>query len=54
VSRSSKKGPFIDPRLLARIEDLGVPVLGMVPRMGEPINDIKGLLEVGDLLASRG
>jgi small subunit ribosomal protein S19 len=22
VSRSSKKGPFIDPRLLARIEEL--------------------------------
>ena len=43
-----------DRDLLARIAELGVPVLGMVPRMGEPINDIKGLLEVGDLLASRG
>ena len=43
-----------DKDLLARIEDLGVPVLGSVPRMGEPVNDLTGLLEVGDLLAAHG
>ena len=40
-----------DRDLLGRIEELGIPVLGSVPRMSEPINDLKGLLEVGDLLA---
>ncbi|HEV1996762.1 MAG TPA: ArsA-related P-loop ATPase [Candidatus Dormibacteraeota bacterium] len=43
-----------DKDLLARVEDLGIPVLGTVPRMGEPVNDLKGLLEVGDLLAANG
>jgi anion-transporting ArsA/GET3 family ATPase len=42
-----------DRDLLGRIEELGVPVLGSVPRMSEPINDLKGLLEVGELLAAK-
>jgi len=40
-----------DRDLLGRIGDLGVPLLGSVPRMPEPVNDLKGLLEVGNLLA---
>jgi anion-transporting ArsA/GET3 family ATPase len=40
-----------DKDLLARIEDLGVPVLGSVPRMKAPVHDLRGLLEVGDFLA---
>ncbi|MEA2684388.1 MAG: hypothetical protein QOK05_2716 [Chloroflexota bacterium] len=43
-----------DRDLLERVEELGVPVLGSVPRMPEPIHDLKGLLEVGDLLAAHG
>jgi anion-transporting ArsA/GET3 family ATPase len=41
-----------DRDLMARVEELGVPVLGSVPRMPEPVHDLKGLLEVGDLLAA--
>ncbi|GAC1329303.1 MAG: ArsA family ATPase [Candidatus Dormibacteria bacterium] len=40
-----------DRDLLAHIEDLGVPVLGSIPRMSEPVNDLRGLLEVAELLA---
>ncbi|MDQ6746891.1 MAG: AAA family ATPase [Candidatus Dormibacteraeota bacterium] len=40
-----------DQDLLARLEDLGVPLLGSVPRMLEPVNDLHGLLEVGDFMA---
>jgi hypothetical protein len=38
---------------MSRIDELGVPVLGSVPRMHEPVHDLGGLLEVGDLLAGR-
>jgi anion-transporting ArsA/GET3 family ATPase len=41
-----------DSDLLARIDELGVPVLGSVPRMTEPVHDLRGLLEVGELLAA--
>ncbi|MFN2464373.1 MAG: ArsA family ATPase [Candidatus Dormibacteria bacterium] len=40
-----------DRDLLGRIEELGVPVLGSMPRMNEPVNDLDGLLEVGTLLS---
>jgi arsenite-transporting ATPase len=42
-----------DQDLMSRIDELGVPVLGSVPRMHEPVHDLGGLLEVGDLLAGR-
>ena len=40
-----------DHDLMARIEELGVPLLGSVPRMPEPVGDLDGLLEVAELLA---
>ena len=40
-----------DQDLMARIADLGVPLLGSVPRMPEPVGDLDGLLEVAELLA---
>lgn len=40
-----------DHDLMARIAELGVPLLGSVPRMREPIGDLDGLLEVAELLA---
>ena len=40
-----------DNDLLERVAELGVPLLGSVPRMSEPIHDLRGLLEVGELLA---
>ena len=43
-----------DRDLLGRVEELGVPVLGQVPRMTAPVNDLRDLLEVGDLLAAHG
>lgn len=43
-----------DRDLLARVADLGVPVLGSVPLMPEPVHDLKGLLAVGDMLAGDG
>ena len=39
-----------DRDLLARVDELGVPVLGSVPRMSEPVHDLTGLLEVGKIL----
>ena len=39
-----------DHDLMARIEELGVPLLGSVPRMREPVGDLDGLLEVAELL----
>jgi anion-transporting ArsA/GET3 family ATPase len=43
-----------DQDLMSRIDELGVPLLGTVPRMPEPVHDLKGLIEVGDLLAADG
>ena len=40
-----------DSDLMGRIDQLGVPVLGSVPVMDEPVHDITGLLEVGRQLA---
>ncbi|HXA41445.1 MAG TPA: ArsA-related P-loop ATPase [Candidatus Solibacter sp.] len=40
-----------DNDLMGRIAELGVPLLGSVPRMSEPVGDLSGLLEVGRLLA---
>jgi anion-transporting ArsA/GET3 family ATPase len=40
-----------DQDLMARIDELGVPLLGSVPRMPEPVHDLAGLLEVGAILA---
>ena len=39
-----------DQDLLARVADLGVPVIGSMPRMDEPVHDLDSLLRVGDLL----
>jgi anion-transporting ArsA/GET3 family ATPase len=36
--------------LMARIEELGAPLVASAPRMPEPVNDLEGLLEVGELL----
>ena len=41
-----------DQDLMARVDELGVPLLGSVPRMPEPVHDLKGLLEVGETLAA--
>jgi anion-transporting ArsA/GET3 family ATPase len=41
-----------DHDLMSRIEELGVPLLGSVPRMIEPVHDLDGLLEVAELLAT--
>jgi anion-transporting ArsA/GET3 family ATPase len=43
-----------DQDLMARIAELGVPLLGSVPRMREPVGDLDGLLEVAELLAEGG
>jgi anion-transporting ArsA/GET3 family ATPase len=43
-----------DKDLLARMEELGAPLLGSVPRMDAPVHDLEGLLEVGELLAGGG
>jgi hypothetical protein len=40
-----------DSDLLGRIEELGAPLLATIPRLDRPVNDLKGLLEVGELLA---
>jgi anion-transporting ArsA/GET3 family ATPase len=40
--------------LLARIEELGVPLIGSAPRMPEPVHDLTGLLEVARLIAAGG
>ncbi|MEA2645168.1 MAG: hypothetical protein QOE92_251 [Chloroflexota bacterium] len=41
-----------DRDLMARIDELGVPLLGWVPRMHKPVHDLKGLFQVGDQLAA--
>jgi anion-transporting ArsA/GET3 family ATPase len=43
-----------DKDLVARVEELGVPLLGSVPRMPEPVHDLTGLLEVAAILAGEG
>ena len=41
-----------DRDLMSRIDELGVPLLGWVPRMHKPVHDLKGLFAVGDQLAA--
>jgi len=41
-----------DRDLLSRIRDLDTTLIGAMPRMAEPVHDLKGLFEVGELLAS--
>jgi anion-transporting ArsA/GET3 family ATPase len=43
-----------DQDLMARVEELGVPVLASVPRLREPVHDLAGLLLVGDTLVDGG
>jgi anion-transporting ArsA/GET3 family ATPase len=40
-----------DRDLLDRIRELSSTVIGAMPRMPEPVHDMKGLVEVGELLA---
>jgi anion-transporting ArsA/GET3 family ATPase len=37
--------------LMSRIGELGVPLVAQAPRMPQPVHDLRGLLEVGELLA---
>jgi arsenite-transporting ATPase len=41
-----------DRDLMARVDELGVPLLGWVPRMHKPVHDLKALFEVGERLAA--
>lgn len=43
-----------DRDLLARVAELGVPVIGTVPRLLEPVHDLETLLRVADMLGAGG